>query len=206
MVKHVVLRERSPIKIFLEVEVFDLVKNKEWVWGFVGRGESANADSFEDFEDGFSIDDWKRKEELEKKEKLKGKIFGVDHKNWWLKKTIKIQAERKNVANMYDDGDRAWQPVIYHLIALPPRKLGEKKFVRELKDEKGEWPKKVLLDTWDLRWPTEECLARIYVYSESEEAEYNKKKTENVIPLLNKILILKKEGKIECVVDRFVSI
>ena len=73
-------------------------------------------------------------------------------------------------------------------------------------NNEGDWPNDVKVKNLsDTLWPTEESISNIIIYSESEESEYNSTKKEKVIPLLNKIMILQKEGEIEYVVDRFIS-
>lgn len=215
MVIRVVLREPPPPKIFLEVEIFDLSKNKEMVLAFVGKG-----DSFEKFEvpkgakNGGQIDEdeWTPIEGHTPSEKA----FQTKLEDEWLKeekekKTIKIQAKRQNVAYGYDDGKRALthgkKTDINYMIARDARMPGDKNLVENFTPlgARGKWPKDVKLSHRLSFWPTEESLAHIYVYQESEKSKYDKKKTEKVIATLNKILILQKEGEIEYVVDRFVS-
>lgn len=225
MVKRIVLKEHPPTKIFLEIELFDLNKNEEMVTAFIGEaaltGEEAEVgegNRFEHFKvpadakNSGQTDPWKQIRGRTPKEKP----FQIELERDLLKeeedekkKTIKIQAKRKYAAYEYNDGELAIAAKINdfnYMLARDPRAVGDKKLVKELPNKIGKWPKDVKLKYRHLSWPTEECLARIYYYPESEESKYNKKKTESIIATLNKILILQKEGKIEYVIDRFVSV
>lgn len=103
--------------------------------------------------------------------------------------TIRIQASRKYVADHYDDGERAWNKD------------------QAVEDKQGDWPEAVQISQSSEPWPTEEILTQIVFYTQSLESTYNEEKTKEVMPLLNKILILQqKDGKIEYVIDRFVSV
>jgi hypothetical protein len=104
---------------------------------------------------------------------------------------IKIETKRKHVAYSYDDGERAYN----RKTAVDP--------------EKGKWPDDVTIRQRKNNtdpWPTEELLARILYYPKSKESEYNEEMKKEVTELMNKIMILHKDGEIEYVVDRFVSV
>ncbi len=212
------LRELPPPKVFLEVEIFNLQHNLEFVTAFVGKCAGKGEHSYEKFEvpagakkDG-QIDEWKPIEG----DNPNDKVFQTELEDELLKeekyeekKTIRIQAKRFYVANEYYDDERAVQPKktdTKYDIARATRMAGDDKLVEKLKSRKGSWPKDVRIEHRIAFWPTEENLAQIYVYPEKEKAKYDKKKQEEVIATLNKILILQKDDDIEYVADRFVSL
>jgi hypothetical protein len=201
-------------KIFLEIEVSNLnLEGGEEVSAFFGMGQ--NFDSFGK-EDGGKIVDWKQIETVEngqvfqaepKRENERKCHFApetVDPNSCdkryphcglscrTLKPDspgcIRLQANRKYVAESYDDGERAWN------------------MQTAAQNKTGKWPEGVKIGQFSKPWPTEEILAQILFYLEGQESMYNDEKKKEKIPIINKILILQKGSEIEYVVDRFVSV
>jgi len=201
-------------KIFLEVEVSDLSLEKgEEVSAFFGIGQN-----FESFgkEDGGKIVDWKQIETVENGQVFQAAAKRENERKCHhspetidpsscdqryphcdlscrrLKSDspgcIRIQANRKYVAESYDDGERAWN------------------MMTAADNKTGKWPEGVKIGQFSKSWPTEEILAQILFYLQGQESMYDKEKKKETVPILNKILIVQKGSKIEYVVDRFVSI
>jgi hypothetical protein len=193
---------REP-EFFLEIELFDLSKKNEtksdYIENFrlyVGDGNCANANSFEEFKK-----DCAREIQRGNVEEVQAntKVLQVPIKDY-LEKTMKIQAMRNKVARKYDDGNNGW----YVEIEGPeggariPGPNAETLVVK-LEDKKGKWPRRVELSYQEAPWPTEEHLVRISCLK-SEES-YNKRKKEATVPLLNKVIIFERGEEIEYVVE-----
>jgi len=213
---------RANIKLFLEIEVLDLnLKDNEEVMTYFGVGDDFK--KFHTSNDLFywtQIDPakWTRHEEKPPNqtervfvfqaplkspiarqcilktgnEKMCSKYSAFCHLNCTVVGgggAVKIQTKRKWVSGAYDDGKRAWN--------------GDKQSTAK---KTGKWPYGVKISQKSEPWPTEELLAHIFFYSESDESSYNQKKAELTKPLLNRILILHKGANLEYVVDHFVSL
>jgi hypothetical protein len=203
-----IIRPNIP-QIFLEVEIYNHnIETREAVSAFFGVGTS-----FTSFEQTDQISDWKLIDESEEKlvfqTNFKTTNKNRDEKECYntcennskrrrlycnlscpeLKKPecLRIQAKRKHVASYYDDGAHAW--------------IGtEKVRARGKRDD-------VKLGQHGSAYETEELLTQILFYTNSEEQrkEYEEETEKEVMPLLNKIMILYNDRQTEHIVDRFIE-
>lgn len=159
----------EPFTVCLEVEVFDLPNNETKVYSRLCEG-----DSFKHLTEKTEIGKWKKI----KKEAWQTHLVEFN-------KIIKIEAQRKYVANKYDDGNRA---ILIDKLIDP---------------KKGNSEKNIELDYAEEFHPTEEQLVKISVFDETTHKDSYEKEKKIISPTLNKILILMKDNwkKMECVVD-----
>ena len=197
-------------EIFLEVEIADLnlEKGKE-VSAFFGAGN--NFEAFVMDNDG-EIKDWKEIETMkngrvyqtipkkEKEQKCRFAPSTIDPKTCDKRYPhcylycrnvesgcIKIQANRKYIAESYDDGKRS-----FNRETPAPNKTGK-------------WPDGVKIGQFTQSSPTEEILTQIRYYKQDRAKNFEEEKKREISPTFNTIMVLHKGSEIDCVVDRYVS-